>query len=61
MLINVFLYRIHSSLEFNNILYRKFLANVSNAVVHDFGITFDWEITVYGHIEKYCCKALKTL
>lgn len=53
-------FKIQSPLKFNHNLYDTILANVNNAV-NDLGITFDRELHFHDHIEKLCCKALKTL
>lgn len=52
-------YRIHHPIMYNYLLKEVYLDVVST--VNDLGITFDRELNFHDHIEKSCCKALKTL
>ena len=53
-------YRISSPFLFTYNLYSTPLTNVTNTII-DLGVIFDRDLNFNGHIEKSCCKALKTL
>lgn len=59
-LVEIISLRYLSLYSFNYNLYGTLIANISNTII-DFGIKFDQELNFNGHIEKSCCKALKTL